>query len=111
MASGLQLHGYSVAVVGTAHEAWRVITTQHIHLLVTELDLPDINGTDWLRTIQAGPETQHILLMVITTRSAISSKIAAFQAGADDYVVKPVELETFVLHVRRLLGFRRLFTS
>lgn len=108
LVSGLQLHGYAVGVVVSAREAWHAMTTHHVHLLVTELDLPDIEGADWIRTIRTVAETQHVLLMVMTTRSGISSKIAAFQAGADDYLVKPVEPETLVIHVRRLLSFRQL---
>jgi DNA-binding response OmpR family regulator len=49
-----------------------------------------------------------VLLMVLTRRSGIQDKIAALQAGADDYLVKPVEPQLFVSHVRAVSRFRQV---
>jgi DNA-binding response OmpR family regulator len=48
------------------------------------------------------------LIIVVTTRSSVPDKVAAFQAGADEYLVKPVDPEIFALRVRLLMGFSRL---
>jgi DNA-binding response OmpR family regulator len=52
------------------------------------------------------PRTRHVMLMIVTTRHMISDKIAGFQAGADDYLVKPVDTELFALHVELLSRLR-----
>jgi DNA-binding response OmpR family regulator len=75
-------------------------------LIVTELDLPDTRGLDLVATLHDNPLTHHVLLMVVTTRRMIQDKIASFQAGADDYLVKPVDADLFVLHVQLLSHLR-----
>src|SRR5262249_30697780 len=91
------LPNYSLtAVVPTAQAALQAIQARVPTLIVTELDLPDAKGLDLLRHIHADPTTRKVLLMVVTRRTAITDKIAAFEAGADDYVVKPVEPQNFL---------------
>jgi DNA-binding response OmpR family regulator len=76
-------------------------------LVVTELDLPDAWGVEMITLLHRAPQTRDILLMVVTRRSAIRDKIAAFQAGADDYLVKPVDPVVFALHIQLLGRLRR----
>ncbi len=102
------LRGSQVALVGSAYEGWRAITTRQAHVLVTELDLPDQSGFDLIRRVRATPTTHEVLLIALTSRNSIASKVSAFQAGADDYLVKPVTVSDFILHLRRLLHFRQV---
>jgi len=102
------LQGYVVLIVGSAREAIQAVAARRVHVLVTELDLPDLSGIELLGRIHTAPMTRDVLLMVVTRRTAITSKVSAFQAGADDYLVKPVAPEAFVLHLRRLLRFRKV---
>ncbi|MGH8324697.1 MAG: DNA-binding response regulator, partial [Steroidobacteraceae bacterium] len=62
-----------------------------------------------IRYLHRTPALRRLLVMVVTSRAAVADKIAAFQAGADDYLVKPVDPEFFALRVRLLMGFGRLF--
>lgn len=98
-----------VAIVSTARAAAAAIRTQVPDLLVTDLDLPDTSGMGFLTSLHSAVPTRDTLLMVITGRTALTDKIAAFQAGADDYLVRPVDPERFLLRVRLLSRFRRHF--
>jgi DNA-binding response OmpR family regulator len=97
-----------VAVVGTAGAARAAIAARRPTIVVTELDLPDASGLALLATLHGHAATRHILLMALSRRTSVRDKIAAFQAGADDYLVKPVDPPAFALHVRRLNHFRQI---
>jgi DNA-binding response OmpR family regulator len=99
---------HRVSVARTALAALAVVATEPPTLVVTELDLPDASGLELLGALRTGVGTQRILLMVLTWRSALQDKIAAFQAGADDYLVKPVDPQAFLAHVQRLGNFRQV---
>jgi two-component system, OmpR family, response regulator QseB len=98
---------WATKVVASAHEARAVLRVTQPWLVVTELDLPDMPGLDLLVALHDHPLTRHVMLMIVTTRRTISDKIAGFQAGADDYLVKPVDRELFALHVELLSRLRR----
>jgi CheY-like chemotaxis protein len=99
---------YRVAVVASAQEAWATVQAQLPAVVVLELDLPDASGLQLLATLQQTPATRHVLLVVLTTRNAIRDKIAAFAGGADDYLVKPVDDQTFLTHLQLVLRFRKV---
>jgi DNA-binding response OmpR family regulator len=99
---------HRVAVVPTAHAALRAIEAGAPDLLVTELDLPDGNGLELLGRIHSAAATRHTLLMVVSRRASTRDRVAAFAAGADDYLVKPVETAEFVTHVASVLRFRQV---
>lgn len=100
-----------VAIVPTARAALDAIQLRMPDLIVTELALPDASGIEFIAHLHTMPATQHVLLLVVTARTAIGDKIAAFQAGADDYLVKPVAPDLFVTHVQLVSRFRQALRS
>lgn len=101
----------AVAIVHSAHAALSAIALHMPSLIVTEIDLPDVNGLEFIAKIHSTPSMRHILLMVVTNRAGVRDKINAFQAGADDYLVKPVDPEFFALQVQLLSRFRKVIGS
>jgi DNA-binding response OmpR family regulator len=93
------------AVVGSARAALDAMRYRMPDLIVTELDLPDVSGIEFIARIHAAPATRHVLLLVATHRTAVRDKVAAFQAGADDYLVKPLHPQQFVDHVQLVSRF------
>jgi DNA-binding response OmpR family regulator len=106
LASALRAR-WSTKVVASAQEAKAALRVSQPWLVVIELDLPDMRGLELLAALHDHPLTRHVMLMIVTTRRMISDKIAGFQAGADDYLVKPVDGELFALHVELLSHLRR----
>jgi DNA-binding response OmpR family regulator len=98
----------AVAIVPSAHAALNAISLHVPSLIVTEIDLPDANGLELIAKIHATPAMRHVLLMVVTNRSGVRDKINAFQAGADDYLVKPLDPTVFALRVQLLSRFRKV---
>jgi DNA-binding response OmpR family regulator len=96
-----------VAVVPTARDALAAMRIRLPDLIVTEIDLPDVSGLELVARVRGTAATRHALLMVVTRRASVADKVAAFQAGADDYLVKPVATTLFETHMRLISRFRK----
>jgi len=97
----LKSEGYTVDGVGTASDGLDYIKAYHYDLIVIDLQLPDGSGTGLLKRLRELGRTMPAL--ILTARSDIDSKVENFQAGADDYVVKPVAMAELSIRVQALL--------
>jgi DNA-binding response OmpR family regulator len=79
--------GHVVRPVGQATEALRILTQERPDLVILDLGLPDIDGTDALRMMR---QVSEVPVIVATARRAEADIITLLSAGADDYVTKPV---------------------
>jgi DNA-binding response OmpR family regulator len=102
---------YAATVVGSGAEAFAAIQADPPTLIATEIHLPDGSGIDLLARVRAAPATRQIYLVALGARMTIPEKIAVFQAGADDCLVKPVEPARFLNHVERLARFHQVLES
>jgi two-component system chemotaxis response regulator CheY len=73
-------------------------------LVVADVNMPMLDGFAFLQALRAEPRTVCLPALVTSTQSGPHDREAAFQAGADDYLVKPVLGDLFALHVAALLG-------
>jgi len=97
----LRGEGYTADGVGTAADAVEYLKSYHYDLVILDLQLPDGTGNSLLRRLR---ETGHTMpVLVLTARSELESKVENFQAGADDYVVKPVAMAELAIRVQALL--------
>ena len=96
----LERAGLSVLTTGTGAEAIRLLTSAPPDLVVLDLGLPDVDGTDVLREIHAAGRPP---VLVLTARSTIDDRIHGLQLGADDYVTKPFSPAEVVLRVQAVL--------
>jgi DNA-binding response OmpR family regulator len=96
----LERAGLSVLTSGTGAEAIRLLTSAPPDLVVLDLGLPDVDGTDVLREIHAAGRPP---VLVLTARSTVDDRIHGLQLGADDYVTKPFSPAEVVLRVQAVL--------
>jgi two-component system, OmpR family, response regulator len=99
---------YHVAVAATARAADALMASEPPDMIITEIDLPDADGVKLVERWRQAPATRHTLFIILTARRSVRDKVAAFQAGADNYVVKPVAHEQLLLQVQAVSRFRRL---
>src|SRR5262245_40756027 len=92
--------GYAVRFVANTQEAIEDLRQELPDLLVTEIDLPSESGLVLCEHVRSIPEGVRLPIMLLTGRSSIHDKVAGFQAGADDYVVKPLDPRLFFARVR-----------
>jgi PleD family two-component response regulator len=70
--------------------------------------LPRVNGWDAIRIVRTTPEHRDVPILFLTGRTDLASRVAAFEAGADDYLAKPLVTEELLARVRVRLDRRRL---
>jgi DNA-binding response OmpR family regulator len=95
----LERSGCSVLTTGSGAEALHLLATSHIDLVLLDLGLPDIDGTEILE--EASPR---VPVIVLTARSDTHDRITGLKLGADDYVVKPFSPTEVVLRVKAVLS-------
>lgn len=97
----LKSEGYTVDGIDRASLAAEYLKSFHYDLVILDLQLPDGNGHSLLKRMR---ETGHTMpVLVLTAHSELEHKVKNFQAGADDYVVKPVALTELAIRVQALL--------
>ena len=103
VATTLGLHRYAVREAKTAAQALIELSSQPPDLVVLDLGLPDGDGVDVIRTLRGWSS---LPVIVLSARLEDADKVAALDAGADDYLVKPLSVEELLARVR--VALRRL---
>lgn len=98
--TSLEAHGYEVAAVGTGEEGVLGAAEQAPDLVLLDLGLPDLDGTEVIRRIRTFSE---VPVIVLSVREAQSDKVAALDVGADDYVTKPFAMGELLARARAAL--------
>jgi two-component system phosphate regulon response regulator PhoB len=98
--------GHEVAVCGTGRDALERAREQRPDLVVLDLMLPDMPGTDVCRALRAAPETRGVPIIVASARKDEIDRVLAFELGADDYVTKPYSMRELTLRIGRILDRR-----
>ena len=97
----LEQEGYLVTHVETGSEAMRAFDNEHFDLVVLDLMLPDSHGIDLCQRMrQTSPQ---LPILILTALGEEQSRVKGLQAGADDYLSKPFNLEEFLLRVSGML--------
>jgi len=96
----LRARGYNVAVAGTGADALRLFADEPSDLVVLDLGLPDLEGTEVCRRMRA---TSAVPIVVLSARGGEADKVQALDLGADDYVTKPFGPEELLARIRAAL--------
>lgn len=110
LSTGFSERGYSAKVVGNGEEGLFEAREIDYTLAVVDLGLPGISGLDLIKGLRR--EGNNVPIIVLTARDDVESVVQAMEAGADDYLKKPVYIEELFAHIeavlRRVLGDPRL---
>jgi two-component system, OmpR family, response regulator QseB len=99
--TGLKRDGFAVDWVYDGESADRVLRTEAFDLALLDLGLPRKDGLQVLQALRA--RHQSLPVLIITARDAVSDRIQGLDAGADDYLVKPFDLDELAARIRALL--------
>ncbi len=93
----LRQAGFEVAQAASGAEALARARTAHPKLIVLDLNLPDVSGTDVCRLLKSDPQTRRIPILMLTARGSEADRIHGLELGADDYLSKPFNVRELVL--------------
>ena len=96
----LGLKGYAVDWFRNGREAQHAVTSAEYDLVLLDLGLPLVDGMTLLRSIRAGSKSTPVI--VITARDGLQDRVGGLDTGADDYLVKPFEMEELAARMRAL---------
>ena len=95
--------GYLPVVAADGTSCLALAKAQAPALILLDCNLPDMPGTEVLRQLRADPQTRRVPVVVLSARQGPAARIAAFQAGADDFLVKPIDYQTLLARIRSLM--------
>jgi len=95
--------GFEAEAVATAAEGLAAASRMQPAVIVLDLMLPDLSGTEVCRRLRADPALSDVGVLMLTARGDEYDRVLGFEVGADDYVVKPFSVRELVLRVRALV--------
>jgi len=96
-----------VLLAANGFEALRVLPRRRYDVIVTDINMPDINGLELIRFVRASELHRETPIVIISTDAAARDRERALQLGADEYVVKPFTAEELRAIVERRLAVPR----
>ncbi len=101
LSKGLKEQNYHVETAYDGKIGLRLFESGNFNLVITDINLPGINGYELCKTIRS--RNQHVPIIMLTALSETDDKIEGFDAGTDDYLVKPFEFKELLMRIRALL--------
>jgi two-component system, cell cycle response regulator len=108
IATRLRFRGYSMEEASDGQEALRRVHENPPDLILLDVMLPDIDGYEISRRIKGDPSLPFIPIILVTARDTTQDKVMGLDAGADDYLTKPINFPELEARVRSMLRIKRL---
>jgi two-component system, OmpR family, alkaline phosphatase synthesis response regulator PhoP len=99
----LRTEGFSVSVAPNGTEAVRTARREKPHLIILDVMMPGMDGIETCEQLRAIPDQKDVIIAFLTARGEDYSQVAGFDAGADDYITKPVKPKVLISRIKALL--------
>ena len=100
----LEKAGYRVKLASDGLEASEIVTQTGCHLVITDLEMPRMNGYELMAHLRQDPVTRRIPVLVVTSRAGAKHRDRAIKEGAAGFLTKPVQEDQLISHVEKLIG-------
>lgn len=98
---------YKIFKATNGEEALKLIHNQTIHIVISDITMPVMDGIELCGRIKSNIETSHILVILLTALSAVQTRIKGLESGADAYIPKPFSMDFILAQIDNLLSNRR----
>ena len=95
--------GFFAVEAGNGFEALKTLPTRRFDLIVTDINMPDINGLELIGFVKSNPEYKDIPLVIVSTEKSDEDKKRGLALGASGYVVKPFTKEDLMSMIKNVL--------
>ncbi len=109
LSTWLTRHGYEVTMANDGWEALKAIRTKAPDLVITDVNMPNMNGLELTRRLRADHRTARIPVIMLSARKQADDVLTGYAEGADEYIPKPVEMAVLAAKVEVLI--RRFATT
>lgn len=99
----LQLAGFSVDTAQDGLMALQMSQQSNYDIIILDVMMPKMDGFEACKNIRKNPKTQSIPIVLLTAKGTINDKLTGFNSGADDYLVKPFDIQELFVRMRALL--------
>ena len=99
----LSAEGYKIATAENGKEALKIAKREKPHLIILDVMMPEMDGIETCHQLRKEPELKDTLIAFLTARAEDYSQMAGFDAGADDYITKPIKPKILTSKVKSLL--------
>jgi two-component system alkaline phosphatase synthesis response regulator PhoP len=99
----LKKEGFSVLTANNGQDGLKIAQSENPHLIVLDVMMPGMDGIETCEEIRKVPTLKNTLVVFLTARGEDYSQIAGFDAGADDYITKPIKPKVLISRVKALL--------
>lgn len=99
----LKSKGYEVVTAENGMDGLQKLGIEQINLILTDMNMPYMDGIEFIKQVRANPEMSHIPIVMLTTEADEEEKQRAYKAGVDDYLVKPATGEQIVESMKRII--------
>lgn len=96
--------GYTVFSSASGKEGLEILENEHIDLVILDLMMPEMTGYDVCKIIREDHTASDLPVLILTAKSSISNMIQGFEAGANDYLIKPFERRELLARTEALIG-------
>jgi chemosensory pili system protein ChpA (sensor histidine kinase/response regulator) len=100
----LESAGYEVDTAVDGEEGLRMASAQNYRLIITDLEMPKLNGFEVIQGLRSRAQTQQTPIIVMTTRAGDKHRQMALNIGASSYIAKPVEERALIQEIERWIG-------
>jgi DNA-binding response OmpR family regulator len=99
----LQRRGHTISAAPGGLQALAKVESEQPDLIILDVMMDDLDGFEVCRRLRSNPKTSHIPIVMFTAKTLVSDKVTGFQAGADDYLTKPIHPNELASRIEAVL--------
>ena len=103
----LELEGFEVIVAADGLAGREIAIRECPDVIVSDVKMPGMDGLEMVKALRLNPQTANVRVLMLTSEASVESEAEGLAAGADDYVLKPVEPRRLAARVKALLSRSR----
>lgn len=99
-----EMNDFNIIEAGSGFEALKLLPTEKFNLIITDINMPDINGLELIRFVKTNPLYKDIPLIIVTTERGEEDRKKGMSLGASAYITKPFKADELKDAIRKVLG-------